>query len=351
MSDDAHDSNDIHEPHDTLARAVFSHVHYAAEEFRCALPAAIVDRLELSALQLCNETFVGKDMRKLHVDFLYRAPLDGAEAYIYLLMEHQSTVDKLMPFRLWQYMGAIWAWYLQGHQGQTQLPVVIPMVLHHSKKGWTGPRTIRDLFMLPEDGKEALEGYLPQLSFILDDISLQEDHELRARAMQAVPRLALWALKNARHESDLLHKMQDWVEVLREVSEAASGAEAIGTIMRYILNQSETDPKALGQFLLEQVGEKALEAYMTGAEVLRQEGVREGKREGVREGRREGMREGRREGHDEALRATLVDLLEQRFGALSPTAHERIAAADGEQLARWVKRVIPAAELADVFDG
>ncbi len=85
---------------------------------------------------------------------------------------------------------------------------------------------------------------------------------------------------------------------------------------------------------------------MTGAEVLRQEGIREGKREGIREGKREG----RREGHEEALRAMLVAQLEQRFGALSPTARERIATADGEQLARWVKRVIPAAELADVFD-
>ena len=89
---------------------------------------------------------------------------------------------------------------------------------------------------------------------------------------------------------------------------------------------------------------------MTGAEVLRQEGIREGRREGIREGKREGIREGRREGHEEALRVTLVAQLEQRFGALSPTAHERIAAADGEQLARWVKRVIPAAELAEVFD-
>ncbi len=340
------DSKNTHLAHDGLVKAVFTHVNYAAQEFRCALPAAIVDRLDLSALQLCGQSFVDEDLKQYHIDFLYSVPLDGHDAYIYLLLEHQSTVDMLMPYRLWQYMGAVWAWHLDEHKESKQLPAVIPLVLHHSKRGWTGPRTLRELLMLPEDSKEALKDYLPQLGFILDDISVQNDQELRARAMQAVPLLALWAFKYTRHAPDLLDRMVDWAQVVRDVLEAPRGMQAMARIVRYILSKSETEPNALKQRMLEIAGEKALEAFMTGAEILRQEGIREGKREGIREG----IREGRREGHDEALRATLVQLLEQRFGALSPTAHERIAAADGERLARWVKRVIPAAELADVFD-
>jgi hypothetical protein len=51
----------------------------------------------------------------------------------------------------------------------------------------------------------------------------------------------------------------------------------------------------------------------------------------------------------EALRALLIKLLTERFGAVPEAALTRIQAADAEQLARWGERVLSAASLDDVL--
>ena len=319
-----------HDSHESLAKAMFSRVEYAAAEFRYALPPAVVEQLDLDALKLCPGSFVSDELRKQHTDLLYSVPLDGEEAFIYLLLEHQSKVDKLMPYRLWQYVGAIWEWYLADHEGATTLPVVIPVVLHHSEKGWTAPTSIGELFALNDEVRSTLGEYLPALRLVLDDLSTQADDELRSRAMSAVPKLALWALKNARHAPDLVALLHDWVEVVRQVATAPNGVRALAMILRYILDHSDTDPTVLRSFLVNTAGEQAREAFMTGAEKLRQEG--------------------REQGRDEALRDMLFELLSQRFGDLPEQTRQRIEQADPDDVKRWTRRVIPAATLGDVFE-
>lgn len=58
--------------------------------------------------------------------------------------------------------------------------------------------------------------------------------------------------------------------------------------------------------------------------------------------------EGREEGRT-ALCDVLTSLLEQRFGDVPPSAQERIADAEIQDLERWTKQVITAADLTEVF--
>jgi hypothetical protein len=62
-----------------------------------------------------------------------------------------------------------------------------------------------------------------------------------------------------------------------------------------------------------------------------------------------GRREGRREGRLEGQRATLLDLLSARFGAVSPAITSKVEAAGADELARWARRVLSAPTLDDVF--
>ncbi|GAB4563791.1 MAG: hypothetical protein Tsb0020_13260 [Haliangiales bacterium] len=134
-----------HDAHDSLVKAMFSRVDYAADELRIALPAALVARLDLAALRLCPGSFVSPDLRKQHTDLLYSAPLDGHQAFLYLLLEHQSTVDRIMPYRMLRYMIRIWDRYLSDHSDATRVPVIIPLVMHHSDTGWSGPTSLGGL--------------------------------------------------------------------------------------------------------------------------------------------------------------------------------------------------------------
>ena len=78
-------------PHDALVKATFSQVHYAADEFRTALPSAIVERLDLDQLQLCSGSFVDDELRAQYADLLYAVPLDGRQAFVYLLLAAVAT--------------------------------------------------------------------------------------------------------------------------------------------------------------------------------------------------------------------------------------------------------------------
>jgi hypothetical protein len=56
------------------------------------LPAALVARIDWSTLQAVDPAATGRDLRQLTSDLLFRVEVDGNEAFIYLLVEHQSSV-------------------------------------------------------------------------------------------------------------------------------------------------------------------------------------------------------------------------------------------------------------------
>ncbi|MEW6745209.1 MAG: DUF4351 domain-containing protein [Planctomycetota bacterium] len=67
------------------------------------------------------------------------------------------------------------------------------------------------------------------------------------------------------------------------------------------------------------------------------------------QGRAEGLARGREEGRVEGHREILRQLLEARFGALSPDIARRIDEAPIESLQRWGRSLLTAKGLGDVF--
>jgi predicted transposase/invertase (TIGR01784 family) len=115
-----------HNPHDTLFKRVFSHVGHAEGELRTVLPAALVERLDFSTLRVCPGSYVDEASRWRHTDLLYSVRLGDRDAFVYVLFEHQSTVDPLMAFRLLQYLCTFWESWLAEHEDDKRLPAVIP---------------------------------------------------------------------------------------------------------------------------------------------------------------------------------------------------------------------------------
>jgi predicted transposase YdaD len=53
-------------------------------------------------------SFVDEALRWRHSEVLFTAPLDGHDALLYVLIEHQSSDDPLMVFRMLRYVTRIW---------------------------------------------------------------------------------------------------------------------------------------------------------------------------------------------------------------------------------------------------
>jgi len=349
-------------PHDALFKRVFSDVTNAAGEFCSVLPSALVKAMDFKSLELRPGSFVDETLRERHTDLLYSVQLREREAFLYLLFEHQSTVDGLMPYRLLGYICRVWENWLRDHPDARRLPAVIPVVLHHSETGWTAATRLLDLIDLDGESLQAARAYVPDFQFCVDDLSHASDEELYGRAMTAVSRLVLWALRTARGGRFSADALTLWAQAFRELGEAENGREGLEAILRYIAYvRNDEHANIIDAILAEDVGENVQEAYVTLAERLieegrkagLQQGLREGVQQGVQQGLREGVQQGLREGVQQGLREgisdTLTSLLRLRFGALDVAAESRIAKATVDELRRWTERTLVAERIDDVF--
>ena len=77
---------------------------------------------------------------------LFAARVGGRRALIYILFEHQSQVAPLMPLRLLKYMLRAWDQYVLNHPNTTVVPILLPVVIHHSERGWTKSTAFEELY-------------------------------------------------------------------------------------------------------------------------------------------------------------------------------------------------------------
>lgn len=330
-------------PHDKLFKATFSQVAHAAGELRAILPQELVSRLDFTTLTLCPGSFVDEAFSWRHTDLLFTAMFAGRLAMVYLLFEHQSTVDPLMSFRLLRYEVRIWEAHLAKHPDADRLPVILPVVLHHGDGGWRAAVAFEELLDIEPDLFAEVGDYVPRFSFLLDDLGATTDDAIRARSMSALGRFVLWCLKHARRQGFFKDELGSWGGVIREAWNAPDGGAAIRRIFRYIFEvDDQLTVDELQQLATTTIGEDVVEEIVTLADRLREEGRIKGEQRGRAEGERQGALAGQRK--------VLLKQLTLRFGKLQETASGRVNVADGDQLEAWAERVLTAPTVADVLD-
>jgi predicted transposase/invertase (TIGR01784 family) len=345
------------QPHDALFKKTFSDVEHAAAEFRAVLPAKLVARTDFSTLALCPGSYVDEALSGSQSDLLFSARVAGKPALFYVLFEHQSGPDKLMPLRLLGYVVRILMRYVDEANAASDalpLPVVVPVVLHHGEAGWSVAARLEDLFdhQLVQDA--GLTELIPRLGFVLDDLTHVTDEELERRALGLLPLLTLWALHDARSPERLARSLRRWAGAMAELVGAPNGREALWTLFRYIAVVADDSMAATLSTALDAAEPEVKDTLMTLAEKWKAEGEAKGRTEGEAKGRTEGEAKGRTEGEakgrTEGKAETLRKLLTLKFGELSERAALRIASASEAELDRWVERVLTADTLAAVVD-
>ena len=181
------------------------------------------------------------------------------------------------------------------------------MVVHHSDTGWTAPTTFEALIDLDADTYREVQRQIPSFELLLDDVSGARDDELRSRVMSEFAQLALMSLARARSASDMLAELRRWSDVLVRVAALPNGVAALAALVSYILGVTGLPPDDLKEFL-KALGPQTQEAFMTGADILRQEGEARGKAQGRVE--------------------LLLRLLRAKFGEVPSEAEERLLTAE-----------------------
>jgi predicted transposase/invertase (TIGR01784 family) len=115
-------------PHDLFVRFTFGHPERAAAELRAALPQHLVDQVDWSTLRQVPGSVVDVELRETETDLLFSARLSGGQPVLfYILLEHQSSVDRWMALRMLRYVVRQLEHWRQEHPGSALLPVIIPV--------------------------------------------------------------------------------------------------------------------------------------------------------------------------------------------------------------------------------
>ncbi|MFE8604294.1 Rpn family recombination-promoting nuclease/putative transposase [Archangium violaceum] len=332
-------------PHDLFARYTFGHPERAAAELRAVLPAHVVSEVDWSSLRREPVSVVDPELRETESDLLFTARLHtGQSLLLYVLLEHQSSVDPWMALRMLRYVVRQVERWRQEHPESALLPVIIPLVMYHGPDGaWTAPRRVEDLFALPGEQWRAL---IPRFEYLLDDLTAEREEALRARSGPPLARLAWLVLRYAR-TGELAHRLPDWTVLCAQVQAAPEGAEHLVAVIRYMLwvEKDAAVHAAARQVLHSVLDEQRAEELMgTWAEDMMERGVQKG----LAMGRQEGRQEGRAEG----LSGAVVRILTARGVHVDESARQRIlTCTDMATLEHWFDRALNATTLSDVLDG
>lgn len=307
-------------PHDALFREVLGVPVNAASELRAVLPPELADRLDLDRMERCPGSFVDEELRWRHTDLLFTAPLGGQDAFVYVLVEHQSSTHPMMAFRMLRYLVRIWDRYLKDNPGSTKLPAVIPIVVHHNKRQWNAPTDLYDLFDLDDGTAQAAVEYLPRFRFLLDDLNRLDEQMLRARPLTPPALISLELLTTMTVSPRLIDELYRLSDDFKQVADGPDGKQYLITFLTYIKAVGNVPADELYD-LFASFGPEGRKAYMTTADQLRTEGEAK----------------------------LLVRLLTRKFGPLSPAVLDVVNTASAEQIDTWTDRILTADTLDDVL--
>jgi predicted transposase YdaD len=260
-------AEEIPHPHDSMVRVVLSDLTEARSFLQRYVPEALSETLNWSTLRLLEGSFVDDDLRRSETDFLYEVERVERDVslWLYILLEHQSSPDRWMRFRLLKYCCRIWDMNLAQRPTPSKLRPIVPLVFYQGERSWSYSTEFADLFV------ESVRDWpgTPHFSHgLIDQSGIQPDEvegELKARLMQLLLMAAY-------------HPMLAWMEQVAALLVSLSslppsgGVNYLRIFIRYILATQEPEAAQTFREVLQRTAPEVGDDLMTYAQELRAEG-------------------------------------------------------------------------------
>jgi predicted transposase/invertase (TIGR01784 family) len=273
--------------HDEFVRVYMSEKETAISFFRNYLPAEITEHMDFKSLSMPKDSFLNKKMARYYSDILYEVRLKGAQAFIYLLIEHKSKKDTFVGFQLLKYCVRIWESYLKQNKNAKKLPVILPIVIYHGETEWGVNTEFISLVDVPENLMKSVREYIPNFKYNLQDISHKSDNEIKGVVLL---RILLLTMKYI-FKPEFQEKIKEIFGLFRKLKNKERGIEYVEVFLEYLSHQLPNDwidvVDAEIPHWIEEGGTKMIS--------IAESWMRKGKRKGKLEGKREGKLEGKKE--------------------------------------------------------
>lgn len=278
MSDKSQMSDDIDKPrHDQLFRKAFENPLVAVEFMNTHLPKEVLKILDISTLKLEKDTFVNPTLTDSACDVLFSAKFNGTDGFIHILLEHQSSCDRFMAFRLFKYMLSICDQYVTSKPKAKHLPLVYPIVIYNGKAKYNAPLNIWQLFNNSNLAKDFWTN-----DYRLVNVHEIDDEELKSQIWSGI---TMFFLKHI-HERNILKYWQEIENIIPEIVKLEIGYKHIEILLQYSLTRIEQDDKmTLSKLLTKTLNQERGENLMTS---IAQNWFNDGEMKGIEKGKMEG---------------------------------------------------------------
>jgi Putative transposase, YhgA-like len=297
----------------------------------------VSDGFDYSHRRMLPRDFLLPNWKGRERDFLcempFRLPEGELWALVCILLEHQTRPDPQMPLRTLIYTVFYWEKRLReweasaSPRAEFRLPPVVPIVLHASSKGWTGPRTLADLL----DEPSAFHPFAPRWEPLFWEVGNDSVEDLLHHEDAFLQVLAMVRTEDAEREEalrvyrELLKKLAG----LRETN-AARWTHLLRFALGWVLNRR---PK----------GERAEWLRVTEEnqnDVLAKEEIRNMEQTIAQSLVEQGIEVGLERGRTEALQGVIVEIGAARLGNPNAAIQAAVQAiTDIGRLRKLVRRI------------
>jgi recombination-promoting nuclease RpnB len=270
-------------PHDRFFRCALSDPQVAKAFFEFHLPPAIRAIVDLDSLQLYKGSFVTEQLKLAITDMLFKVNFIDKPSYLYLLVEHQSSSDRWMPFRALKYDVNIMEHDLKKTDNKS-LPIVYNIVFYHGKVPYAYSTSLLDLFGAPELAQISLQ------PLHLIDVSCIPNAQLNQNAWLSVLLLCTKYI----FASDILPYLPEILQPLRVVEQAGDYSYVKAALI-YLVNAGEvSNQQAFVEIILKGLSTETGENMMTIAQQFKEQGRVEGEAIGIERGIEKGKTEAKK---------------------------------------------------------
>ena len=252
--------------------------------------------LDFSKVERVNTTFVADNLREQESDLVFLLPFrdtDETEVLIYILIEHQSTVDPVMGFRLLFYMCQVWdqqrqQWISENvPKSEWRFRPIIPVVFYTGSQAWQTPPSLEALMNVPQ----ALLRFLPRFETLFLSVKTEPDANLVKTDSPFGWLMTVFKHEDVPETAVFVSALERFGEHLGTLSDSERGAWEQAIYYLYLLvfyRRSVEERSTLEQIVSEhqkalKLSEQEVELMQSMAEHYLEQGIEQGIEQGARQ--------------------------------------------------------------------
>jgi len=315
--------------HDASYRQIFSHAKVVRSLLEGFVEPKLLTGVNLDKMERVETTFITKDLDRRISDVIWRIPRPGRKTpvYIFLLLEFQSSPDKMMALRMLTYHCLLYQNLLKEKPKwfKDHLPPVLPLVIYNGKERWSAKTSMRELFSPYE--RAVILSRQPDFEYYLIDIARLE---LSAEVKSSITAL-LFALEQAKGAKELQALIPSLITLIHSVGSSLLDQD----LTAWIIELLKAHEAPVQDFVLHSLDEvQGMLAENMGLWFA--------------DAKKAGLEEGRQEGRQDGLIEALNVILTTKFGE-DPKRAPRLQALNIEQLQHALAMTANAQSEDEVF--